>query len=65
MRTERVPHRMHIHRPTALIALQDAGCGKVALDAITEYYALAEGSPGSKQPDLPEGIFDDANGEEA
>jgi hypothetical protein len=39
--------------------------GQVSLDAITEYHALAEGSPGSKQPDLPEGAFDDANGEEA
>lgn len=36
--------------------------GQVALDAITEYYALAEGSPGSQQPDLPKGVFD---GEEA
>jgi len=26
--------------------------GQVALDAITEYHALAEGSPGSKQPEL-------------
>ena len=27
--------------------------GQVSLDAITEYHALAEGSPGSQQPELP------------
>ena len=38
--------------------------GQVALDATIEYYALAEGSPGSKQPDLPKGVFDNADGAE-
>lgn len=36
--------------------------GQLETDAMIEYYALAEGSPGSKQPGLPEGVFD---GEEA
>ena len=27
--------------------------GQVSLDAITEYHALADGSPGSAQPELP------------
>jgi hypothetical protein len=32
--------------------------GQVSTDAMIEYHALAEGSPGSKQPELPKGAFD-------